>query len=336
MILTLTLNPAVDQTIVLERLRDGEVNRFREQQLDPAGKGINASRMVHRLGWPTIAFGFLAGEVGHLVERALESEGVQSHFVRVPGQTRINTTVVERASVRTTCFYGPGPLVGREHLTTLWEMLRFWLQAGRVLVLAGSLPPGAPDDTYAAYVRLAHAAGVKVILDAAGEALRLGAEAGPDLIKPNASEAAELLGRPLTDEAAVLEGARDLAARGIPHVVISRGAEGAVCVSDDGNAWRVEPPEVELRSTIGSGDSLVAGLAVALARGDPIPAGLRLGAAAGAATAATPGTRLGDEAQVRDLLPRVRVESLDGAISSGPARPSPRPDGAPWKDDRPS
>jgi len=142
MIITLTLNPAVDQTILVERLEIGAVNRFRESHLDPAGKGINASRVAHRLGRPTIAFGFLAGEVGLIAEKALDDEGVQHHFVRVPGQTRINATIVDVASGGATSFYGPGPVVDQEHLSLLNEMLLFWLQVGRVLVLGGSLAIG--------------------------------------------------------------------------------------------------------------------------------------------------------------------------------------------------
>lgn len=309
MIITLTPNPAVDQTIFLDRLKLGEVNRFRESQLDPAGKGINASRMADRLGWPTIAFGFLAGEIGLIVERALDAEGVQHHFVRVSGQTRINVTVLEEASRTGTSFYGPGPPVDRESVARLDELLQFWLQAGRVLVLAGSLPPGMAVDTYRTCIRRAHAQGVKTILDTQGEPFRLGVEARPDLIKPNVKEAEELLGRPLPDLQAVVQGARELTRRGIGAVVISMGAEGAVCVAGE-RAWRVVPPRVERRSTVGSGDSLVAGLAIALARGDDIVEGLRLGTAAGAATAMTPGTALGTADAVASLLARVKIEEV--------------------------
>ncbi|HEX7117821.1 MAG TPA: 1-phosphofructokinase [Longimicrobiales bacterium] len=314
MIITLTLNPAVDQTVFLDRLVPGEVNRFRESQLDPAGKGINASRMAHRLGWPTVAFGFLAGEVGHIVEKALDDEGVQRHFVRVGGRTRINVTIVEESSERSTSLNGPGPSVDHAHIETLTGLLRFWLPAARVLVLAGSLPPGVPDDIYAHYIRLAHSHGVKAVLDAAGDPLRLGVEAKPDVIKPNAAEAEALLGRELPDSQAIVDGARELSAQGVDAVVLSMGGAGAVCVQGE-RAWRAVPPEVELRSTIGSGDSLVAGLAIALARGDDIVDGLRLGTAAGAATAMTPGTTLGTAKDVVSLLPRVRIEALGRAAA---------------------
>jgi 1-phosphofructokinase family hexose kinase len=166
-----------------------------------------------------------------------------------------------------------------------------------------------PHGLHAAYIRLAHAEGVVTILDADGEAFRLGVEAGPSLIKPNRAEAERLLGRPLADQRAVVDGARELVARGIPMVVVSLGAQGAIC-ADSRGVWQATPPEVESRSTVGSGDSLVAGLAVALARGDDIIEGLRLGTAAGAATAMTPGTSLGTEEEIYALLPQVRVEPI--------------------------
>jgi len=310
MIITLTLNPAVDQTMFLERLATGEVNRVRETQLDPAGKGINASRIAHRLGWPTIAFGVSAGESGVIVQRALDDEGVQHHFVRLAGRTRINVTIVEDATGRATSLYGPGPAVDSQHLAAVEDLVRFWLPSGRVLVLAGSLPPTAPDDTYARYIRLAREHGVTAILDSSGEPLRRGLDAVPSVIKPNVAEAEELLGRALGDVDAVVKGARELAARGIDVVVISMGAEGSVCIQGK-RVWRIVPPVVERQSTVGSGDSFVAGLAIALARGDDLVEGLRLGTAAGAATAMSAGTALASVNDVSRLLPDVGIEVID-------------------------
>jgi len=309
MILTLTPNPAADQTVWVDRFVPGSVHHAREAQLDPAGKGVNVSRVVQRLGYPTIAMGFLAGEIGMHVDRALREEGVNQHFERVQGQTRIDVTIVDRASGLSTGVYGPGPLVDAAAIESLDGALGVWLQAAKVLVLAGSLPRGLSNSAYAGYLRRARERGVKTILDADGEALRLGVEERPDVIKPNRREAERLLGRALPDRAAVVKGAREIAARGIGAVVVSLGEEGAICVSDRG-VWLATPPHVELRSTVGSGDSLVAGIALALARGEPIAEGLRLGSAAGAATAAAPGTALGSAASIAALLPKVRIEEL--------------------------
>lgn len=308
MIITVTPNPAVDQTMFTDRLVLGTVNRARETQLDPAGKGVNASRVAHRLGWPTIAFGFLAGETGRIVESALDAEGVQYHFIHVAGRTRVNMTVIGDVGEATSVL-GPGPVVASEQLDALGDLLDFWLQGGTMLVLAGSLPPGAPDDWYAALLRRARARGVTTLLDAHGAALRQGLEAQPSIIKPNRAEAEDVLGRELNGTEAVLHGARELAGHTGGTVIISTGGQGAVCVHGD-RAWLIVPPRVELKSTVGSGDSFVAGLTVALARGDDLVEGLRLGAAAGAATAGSTGTSLGTAAEVAVLLPHVRVEPL--------------------------
>ena len=309
MIITLTLNPAVDQTMVVSEVTLGEVNRVREVYLDPAGKGINVSRMVHRLGWPTIAFGFLAGEIGLLAEKALDNEGVQYHFVHVPGQTRLNVALIDESTGVLTNYNGRGLRVDEESVARLDEVLTFWLQAGSVLVLAGSLPRGMPEDTYARYIELAKAAGSKTILDADGEPLRLGLEAEPTLIKPNRPEAQRLLGRQLPDLEAVTDAARELAATRSTIVIISMGGNGAVYATKDG-AWLAVPPEIELNSSVGSGDALVAGLAVALAGDRPLVEGLREGTAAGAATAQTAGTTPGSKEEVARLLPQVQIKEL--------------------------
>jgi 1-phosphofructokinase len=308
MIITLTLNPAVDQTCWVDRLEPGRAHRVRESQIDPAGKGVNVSRMVHRLGWPTIAFGFLAGETGNIIEKALHAEGVQHHVVRVPGRTRVNVTVVDGGGASTS-FFGEGPEIPAGELASLDEMVRFWLQGGRVLVIAGSLPPGVPEGAYASYVRAARERGVRVVLDADGAALRDGVRAGPDLVKPNVAEAERLLERRLPHEAAILDGAKEIVRRGVAIVVVSMGARGAICAAKD-RAWRIRPPAVERRSAVGSGDAMVAGLAVGLARGDDLPAALRLGTAAGAATAASAGTALGTPEEVSARLAGVAVEEL--------------------------
>lgn len=313
MIITLTLNPAVDETVWIDRLHPGRVHRVRESHLDPAGKGINASRMAHRLGWATMAFGLLGGDAGDMIEKALTVEAVQHHFVRISGETRINFTVVEGSGTASS-FYMPGPEVPPDALASLDELLRFWLPAGRVLVLAGSLPPNVPASTYASYVRAARQAGILVFLDASGEALREGLEARPDLIKPNVGEAEGLLGRRLRDEAAVAGAALALAERA-GTVVISMGARGAVCARGS-QLWRVHAPPIEPRSTVGSGDSMVAGLAVATARGESIEAALALGTAAGAATAMSHGTSLGSAEDVRALVPRVRVERQTVSVAT--------------------
>lgn len=306
-LVTLTLNPAVDRTQWVERVVEGAVHHALQTHLAPGGKGINVSRMAHRLGWPTVAFGFLAGESGNTIEKALEEEGVQQHFLRIPGQTRVNVTLVDKSSGEAQRSFGPGPAVPAASLVELSALVRLRLQGGRVLVLAGSLPPGVPDDTYASYIRVAHEQGLLAVLDTHGAPLRAGLEARPDLIKPNVEEAEGLLERRLPDAEAVIGAARELAPRA-GTVVISMGARGAICFQGE-RGWCITPPKVEQRSTVGRGDAMVAGLSVALARGDDILAGLRLGTAAGAATAMS-ASNLGTAKDVDALLGAVVIEPL--------------------------
>ena len=308
-IVTLTLNPAVDKTIRMPAVATGAVNRVQESLLDPGGKGINVTRMADRLGWPSIAFGFLGGEIGEIIERLLESEGVQSHFIHVPGQTRLNVTIFDESTGRGTSFYDRGPDMSAERFNELCAQIRPWLVVRPVLVLAGSIPSGAPDDIYADYIALAHSTGAKTILDTADEPLRIGVRAHPYLVKPNVAEAEQLLGHPLSDLSSVVGAAQEIHAMGAEVVIISMGAQGAVCLQDN-TVWHAIPPTIERRSTVGSGDSMVAGLAVSIARGEEISAGLRLGTAAGAATAMVPGTALGEPSDIARLLPQVRIAEL--------------------------
>lgn len=309
MIVTLTLNPAVDKAVLVPDLKLGLVHRVVNSEFDPAGKGINVSRVADRLGWPTIAFGFLAGDIGELVAKALDREGVQSHFLRVPGQTRFNVTVLDESSAVATTYNEQGPVVDGERLRELEAEILPWLRVCRVLVLAGSLPPGVPDDVYARYIRLARSVGVMTILDADGEPLRTGVGAGPSLIKPNRVEAEHLVGRELPTIAAVRQAAREVVAGGVETVVISLGAEGAVAARGD-RAWLAVPPRLGPRTAVGTGDSMVAGLAVSMVRNQDTVEGLRLGTAAGAAAAMTAGTALALPTEIARLLPEVQVREL--------------------------
>jgi 1-phosphofructokinase family hexose kinase len=317
-ILTLTPNPAVDQMVWLERLRLGDVNRLLGTQLDPAGKGVNAARMAHRLGARAVALGFVGGETGAMIERLLELEQVEHDFVWIPGRTRFNTTMV--AAGRWTSLRGTGPTVEPAHLEQLEKLVEARLCPGSMLVMAGSLPPGVPDDFYARYVRLARGRGVPVLLDAAGEPLRLGILEKPDLIKPNLAEAEDVLGRKISSLEDARQAALELVARGVGTVVISMGGDGAVCAQGS-QAWVAHPPQVERRSTVGTGDSMVAGIAVSLSRGLPIEEVLRWATAAGAATAMTPGTANGTRSQVESLLEEVHVEPLLPAPGLGGPAP---------------
>lgn len=307
-IATITLNPAIDQAISVDQVVMGGLNRCLVDSLDPGGKGVNASRVIARLGRPTLALGFVGGVTGGMLRARLDAEGVPHAFDDVDGLTRINVMVYERGLARRTRLYLPGPQIGPEMLARIDERLAP-LAGGAVVVIGGSIPPGITHDVYRDLVVRLAARGVRALVDASGAALAAVLAAEPELVKPNVEEAEELLGRPLRSDEEVLAAARALRGRGARRVVISQGAEGAIGVDGSG-AWKAVAPAVTARSTVGSGDSMMAGLAVALSEAQGLVEGLRLGTAAGAATAMVPGTQLCDPAQVRRLLRDVVVRPL--------------------------
>ncbi len=303
MITTVTLNPAVDEAIALDEIALGATNRCDLDAVDPGGKGLNASRVIARLGRETLALGFVAGVTGALIRARLDAEGVPHRFDDVPGLTRVNVMVLERRPMRRTRLYLPGPRVERADLDRLYARLAA-VVPGSMVVLAGSVPPGLDPTVYRDLVAWLKARGVRTVVDAAGAALEAALSAGPELIKPNVEEAAELIGHPIADDAEALDAAASLRALGVERVVISQGAQGAIGVDGTG-AWKARAPVVLVRSTVGSGDSMVAGLAIALSEGRGLAEGLRLGTAAGAATAAVRGTQLCARDEVERLLPQV-------------------------------
>ncbi len=305
-ILTLTLNPAIDEAISIDALALGSTNRCRLDGLDPGGKGINASRVIRRLGRATLAIACTGGVTGALLAERLRDEDVPHAFVDVGGETRVNVMLYEWSSGHRTRLYLPGPNVDAAHLHEV-ERLLAPIGADAIAVLAGSLPPGLPADTYRTLARGLAARGIRTIVDTSGPALAAALESAPLLVKPNVEELEELVGRTLPDEAALLSAARDLQARGPDYVVISQGAEGALAVGPS-EAWKVHAPAVEAISTVGSGDSMVAGLAIGFREGASFADALRLGAAAGAATAIRSGTQLGEARDVERLVGDVRLE----------------------------
>lgn len=311
-ITTVTLNPAVDEAIAVDAIALGELNRCELDAVDPGGKGINASRVIARLGRGTLALGFVAGVTGALIRARLDAEGVPHAFDDVPGLTRINVMVLERKIARRTRLYLPGAHVTTAGIERLYDRLA-QVAVGDIVVLAGSLPPGVPTTIYGEIVEWLHQRGVRSVVDASGAALESALAARPELIKPNLEEAVELLGRPIDGDADAVAAAASFRALGADRVVISQGARGAVGVDASG-AWKARAPSVLVRSTVGSGDSMVAGLAIALDDGTGLAEGLRLGTAAGAATCAVRGTELGSAEEIARLLPLVTVEPLGAGV----------------------
>ena len=309
MISTVTLNPSLDKTVTVEGLVVDETNRWTSLRRDPGGKGINVSRVLHELGNETIAYGFIGGIDGQILEHLLGEQGVPYDFTSINGQIRSNFIITNLKTRRQTRIDAPGPHVSRNELENLVGKLTHIKPKPDFLVLAGSVPPGVPDDIYRQLIEEAKKHGVKTVLDSDDEWLKEGIKAKPNVIKPNVHETEELLGEKLRDEAAIIQALRTLVTQGIEVVAISRGKDGLI-VANGGEILKVIPPQVEIRSTVGAGDSAVAGLVLKLSQGDGIEEACRLAVAAGTAATLTPGTELCRRQDVERLLPQVKVENL--------------------------
>ena len=310
MIATVTLNPAVDRTIWLESaLRVGDTNRVLRSSMDPGGKGVNMALVLKECGQEAIALGFLGGNTGRFIQTYLEGRGIATAFVEVSGETRTNLAVQDGSGKPPTTFHEPGPEVTAEDLRQLGEQIRQVLPKSQFVAFGGSIPPGAPPDVYNKLVSYCQQSGVKAILDTDGTLLFNALEVKPYLVKPNRAEAERLLGRSLRSLEDTVEGALELVQRGVTIALISLGIKGAVA-TDGNEVWHAVPPTVASSSTVGSGDSMLAGVASALAGGATLGDALRLGTAAGAATAASPLADLATRAEIEAMFAQVRVRKL--------------------------
>ena len=214
MIVTLTMNPAVDKTVYIDWLRTGQLNRISRKALDAGGKGINAARMLRVLGCECIAAGIAGGSAGRFIEDTLENEGIRTDFLHIEEETRTNEKIIEENGTMTE-LNEPGPLLTPEILGRCQEKLSAYAGPDTVFVISGSIPQGVSPDYYAHLIRLLKRKGSRVILDADGELLRLGIEAQPDAVKPNLQELSSYFG---------LGAQRHSSCRHLP-----RGAGRAVC-----------------------------------------------------------------------------------------------------------
>lgn len=294
MIITLTPNPSIDRTVAFPELHRGAVNRASSSRIDPGGKGVNVSRALTAHGTPTIAVLPEGGPEGHLMGDLLDLAEVRRHGVPIRESLRLNVTAVEPDGT-TTKLNEPGPHLDEGEVRDLLDAVTACVRGagrGQVWVVGcGSLPPGAPADLHARLVRSAREAGARVAVDTSGDPLRPAVAARPDLIKPNRVELEELVGADLTTLGEVIDAAHDLVAAGIGTVAVSLGRDGAVLVDATGAAHAVATIDRPC-STVGAGDSLLAGLLHDLSAGRSPQDALRTGVLWGAAAVALPGSRV--------------------------------------------
>ena len=307
-VLTVTLNPALDLTVQLPSLRLGEVNRSDSLQVHAAGKGLNVAQVLADLGHQLTVTGFLGEGNPQAFEQLFAARGFADEFVRVPGETRSNIKLAE-AGGQVTDINGPGLMVSEAHCAELLARLERLAPVHDLVVVAGSLPRGIASQWFVQLLNTLKALGVRVALDTSGDALREGLSASPWLIKPNEEELAEARGIALNKSSELTAEARRLQAQGIEHVVVSQGANGVSWFSPNA-AWHAHPPKVRVVSTVGAGDSLLAGMLHGLLEGWPAERTLTHATAIAAQAVGQVGFGITDTTQLADLEAAVRLQPL--------------------------
>ncbi len=306
MITTICLNPALDRTVTVDSLHPGQVNRIRTSRTDVGGKGVNVAVVCRRLGLEAQVIG-CAGVDGYAkLQAKARAEGIGCDFHTVEGAIRVNTKVFPLDGSGVTELNEPGPTLTAEDLDVFFDLAIEKTQGSDFVVITGSLPPGCPAHTYRELIRVLK---VPCILDVGSEALRLGVEAKPFLIKPNHHELTATVGRELHTMEDIRNAAQSFVDRGVRHVVVSLGKDGALYVGEEGCFYAPEIP-VEVKSTVGAGDALVGGLLYGLVTGGSMREGFRAGAAAGTASVMTEGTQLIIPDDFMRLIQQVQIQEL--------------------------
>ena len=302
MIVSVCPNPCLDVYYYTSVLKEDDTNRVENPLISPGGKGVNAARVISKLGGTPHLIAPIGGCIGRCVKELLEDEGVFSIFIDVEGETRVNTILEQKGKGKHILIAAKGISIsksGTEKLKSAMETLN-----PDFMLLGGSVPPNFPDTFYGEVVKtLSH---VKVMVDADGELLKNAVKSGAFAIKPNRFELERLVGRPLIDVADIVEASKEITEAGVEVVITSLGEFGAICTTREGS-FRVIPPKVKVVNTVGAGDSLVGGFLYALDRGKSIEEAVKLGVACGTATVMKEGVKLADKRDVEEILPLVKV-----------------------------
>lgn len=290
MIVTVTLNPALDRTLVLNEIFMGEVNRVAVSREDIGGKGINVSKVLKELGMSSKATGFLGGSMETTFREFITNIGVEDNFLKINGTTRTNIKVIDEARKEYTDFNESGPFISEEELKDFYDHFDTIVKAKDIVVLSGGISPGIPKEIYAILTRRSKEIGARVIVDAEGEALIHAISATPFMVKPNDLELAGICGKKTLNEQEIILEGRKLIQSGIEMVLVSRGEDGSILLTEEG-AFIAEGLTVPVESTVGAGDAMVAAVAYGLEKAYDPHQMLALAQACGAAAVMVEGTK---------------------------------------------
>lgn len=309
-IITVTANTAIDLLLEVEGFAPGETLSSERAEEFACGKGINVAKAIESQGHAVLCLGF-AGARSIDAFHDLQTERLSTDLTVVSGKTRTNITLHETASGREIHIRTAGFSVSQDDCRRLCETVESHAEPGAIVIISGSLPPGAPDDVYRNLIEVCRERGMTTFLDASGSGLSRGIEAKPDAIKPNQQELEALLGKSLPDERSIAEAARELVGQGIQRVYVSRGEHGCIVVDENiALSARLKTVPERIVSRVGCGDALVAGLAVAARQGLDTVAALRLGVACGTANLFSPEPGRFDNGLLEDIAGAVVLEPI--------------------------
>ena len=309
-IITITINPAVDIFVNVEKVEPTSKMRCSAPKRDPGGGGINVARVVNRLGGDVTAMYPVGGSIGKLLQKLLDREGVVSLVTPSHVETRENFTAYETGSGDQYRFVLPGSTLHRAEWEACLNQLTALTNKPRFVIASGSIPPGVPDDFFARIAREAKTLGAQSVIDTSGDALKAALDEQVDIVKPNLNELSRFTGTTLDDDKTRLAACRALSGSGhVKMVALTLGGDGALLVTKD-QAFKAAPMDIEVVSAVGAGDSFLGGLVWALSAGQLPGEAFRIAVAAGSAAVMSAGTELCSEADVKRLAPQVNIEEL--------------------------
>ena len=316
-IITLTMNPAIDVSTSVGQVVAERKLRCKAPAYEPGGGGINVARAVKRLGGESTAVYVAGGPTGQMFQQLLNDEGLDQTPLSIAGATRESFTALDESSSQQYRFNMPGPALREEEWRRCLEVLETWSRKPEYLVASGSLPPKVPTDFYARVAATAKKLGARMVVDTSGDALTQAAQAGVYLLKPNMNELQTLAGEEIEDETRIEQVARDIVQTGrCEALVVSLGAAGAILATKE-RFERFRAPTVAIKSKVGAGDSMVAGLVLSLARGKSLREAMLFGVSAGAAAVTTPGSELCRREDTERLYEHLLTQYLPDTESKG-------------------
>ena len=322
MIVTVTLNPAVDKVYWVDSLKlcqatqEEFLTRATRSSTSAGGKGVNMSRLLSALGTENVAMGFVGGNTGHVVVRYLQNKGVTTNFVWTHEETRVNVVIIESGSDRSPNLINEhGPRISSQEVARFMRRYRRMLNQASWVVLAGSLPPGIDSGTYGELAKMARDAGAKVVISAEGEALTRSLGSCPHLVKPDTRQHLLLDGKPLTSTEAIIDAGKHVIACGAEMVIISHHVTGDIAITGDA-VWEIRTtvPTSAFKNLVGADDAFLAGTLYRLAQEAPVEESLRFGMAAGLASAESEKKICEDRSMIEKEMEKVSVVRVGGRV----------------------